>query len=212
MMPIAVLVGEEGQVVRIEEMTGIKVFSKEEKEWHMVKEIPFKMKDISQIKEIRKSFNQVISLIEECKIVVGQKIDGIAYHVFEAAGFDLFEVDGEPLMFLDEIMKEIEEERYTREKQKERIKQEEDYLVKIKEGHYRVDLGLVQKKNGQLSSKQILLPILEQGGFETLEIKCEHMPPWIEQGICRYSLEMTNKELESGEYLLILTNMRKIIQ
>jgi hypothetical protein len=31
-----------------------------------------------------------------------------------------------------------------------------------------------------MTSKQVLMPILQQGNFYSLEILCNHVPPWLE--------------------------------
>jgi len=50
--------------------------------------------------------------------------------------------------------------------------------VLISEGAYKIDLALLLTTYSSLNSKQILIPILHNSSFKTLEIVCEHIPRW----------------------------------
>lgn len=54
-------------------------------------------------------------------------------------------------------------------------------LERIDQGYWRIDLGQTLKRDPALNSRMILIPILEERGFDTLEILCDHLPRWFAQ-------------------------------
>ena len=71
----------------------------------------------------------LVNQMDDCKIVIVNKAFGIPYSVFYAEDFSVWELEGNPLKFLDEIIiKEKEEE--------EREDNEEEIAKKLGEGHY----------------------------------------------------------------------------
>lgn len=46
------------------------------------------------------------------------------------------------------------------------------------EGRLRIDVAAVMRQVPGLNSRQILLPVIEAGGFTKLEVICDHLPRW----------------------------------
>ena len=47
-------------------------------------------------------------------------------------------------------------------------------------GNFFISIKETQGKRPELSSKQILQSFIRKGSFASLEIVCDHVPPWIE--------------------------------
>jgi Fe-only nitrogenase accessory protein AnfO len=62
-------------------------------------------------------------------------------------------------------------------------------------GRLRVDVAAVMRKLPGLNSRQILIPLLEGGGFAEVEVICEHMPRWFAAKLGQLGLNYTSETL-----------------
>jgi Fe-only nitrogenase accessory protein AnfO len=212
---IAVLLGSNNETISFDEEGMIKVFFKQNKGWSIVQEVPLILGAEKGLSGIREKITQAANTIKDCNIIVGKKVYGIAYNVFETLQFNIWETEGEPHTFLDDIFKQ--EERYRKEEMKKEIKKEiiasEEslrgitYMNAIAEGHYEINLTQIQSENGTISSKQLLIPFLKKENFKKLDILCTHIPPWIENEIKKYQLQMEVVQLDVNNYTIRLLHM-----
>lgn len=54
---------------------------------------------------------------------------------------------------------------------------------------YRIDLAAILDGNPSLTSRQVLLPVLEKGDFAALEVRMNHAPKWFAEELERLGLE-----------------------
>lgn len=57
------------------------------------------------------------------------------------------------------------------------------------EGRYRIDLAAVLEKYRTANSMDVLLPLLEAGGFTAFEILCDHLPRWFHGTVADLDLD-----------------------
>ncbi len=203
MYQIAVLVGEKGETIAFSDSGMIKVFTRnEQKKWEVIEEMVYEPDGNSGIKEMRAELLNIANQLESCKVIAVKEASGIAYNVFETMHFDIWEFEGMPESFLDSIASQEDEERhiciqkYQDAKRKENRlegsheEQDKDLVKKTSKNEYVIDLLKAQSGCRNLSSKQIIMPLLKQGSFIKLDIICDHIPPWLEKQIGFYGLKM----------------------
>lgn len=194
MYEIGVFLEERDVISSFEEAKYVKIFEKVNNVWKAKKSIIIdRNKDANGISEIREEYRKLVDQMDECKIVVVNKAFGIPYSVFYLQDFSIWELEGAPLKYLDEIVKsEIEQE--TMEEQKEEIGH------KIKEGHYFIDLLELEITNPEMSSKNAIIPYMKQEEVKKIDIHCCHVPPWLIKERDKGNIEMEIEEVKANDF------------
>lgn len=175
---IAVYVGANGETASPYDQGKIVVYRNKRGRWSVLREKDFILNQSLGLKELRKKVAEALEFLDECRIFVGLSIAGVPYYELEKAGFSVWEFEGKPLEFLDYVLAE-EEERY--EQIKNRGKNNAVLVpVETSNGCYRISIKEIQENNAGITTKQALLPFLRKGGFYSLEIICNHVPPWLQ--------------------------------
>jgi Fe-only nitrogenase accessory protein AnfO len=133
--------------------------------------------DASGLADLRRRMAEIIAVFGECKTALAAAFQGAALPELEKAGIELWEVDGDPAALLDTILFEAEKAAQQADKA---TALPFPVLENRDEGRYSLSIAEVQRSSDGLTSKQVLLPILQQGTFRELEILCTHVPPWLE--------------------------------
>lgn len=202
---IAVVTGYDNETTTFECEAMIKVFSKKKEEWHVVQEIPFESKPPAGIDEVRETVEEAIKQIKDCRIIVLKKVSGVVYHILESMAFNIWEVDGQPQEWLDELLEQIIKEQ-KEEAEKKGKGNESNYFVRLGEGHFLIDLKEIQEADRNISSKQLLLPILKGEKLRQLDILCTHIPPWMACEVKQYGYTMKMQLLRAGNYKVTLSS------
>lgn len=207
MNKIAVFTDKKGETTTFNNEGYLKVFSKVNGKWCILRELKILPGDMTKISEVRSKITSIANEINDCSIVVGKRISGIVYNIFSSANIIVWECEGRPEGFLDYIFDEEE-----KKKNEKPIKDEigaviEDHIKKIEEGYYYISLSNIQTINERITSKQVLIPFLERGGFEKVEIMCSHIPPWIESKTTRYGLKMSIQDVCTNEIKITLAKV-----
>lgn len=199
MEKIAVFIGKNNEIGSFMESECVNMFVKKDDNWVVEKTLNLDFKNIKGINEIRQAFTKIIQVLEDCKIVLASSAFGIPYSIFYAEDFSIWELQGKVESVLDEIL--IKEKEHEELEKKE---SEKEVAVKIDEGHYLIDLIELQILNPELSSKKAIIPFLQTRDFTKLDIKCCHVPPWIEKEIRAKDVLMEIKEISRHEYKVTL--------
>jgi Fe-only nitrogenase accessory protein AnfO len=204
MNKIAVLIGKNEETTTFDKEAVVEVFLKKGGEWEVIQKIEVVLEESMGIAEVRQEAVRIAKALGDCRLIVGKKVYGMAYNVFETMKFAIWEIEGRPETFLDEVVEQ--EEAYVRQKMDKANEKltEESYIKKLDEGHYLIDLLHIQSLDRSISSKQAIIPFLEKQLFERLDIVCTHIPPWIETQIEKYAVRMKIEGLDNGNYKVIL--------
>lgn len=201
---IAVYVGENGETASLNKKGKFVVYGKDQGQWNVLREINFNWKKgTGNLKQMRQELESIIHSLVECNIFIGLSITGLPYYTLEKANFSIWECQGNPLDFLDDVLAKEEEVRM------ELANQEEEEIPKPEDlgnGCYRISLKEIQQKNSQFTSKQVLLPFIRQGKFYGLEVICNHIPPWLEIELISDNL---NSQIEKNDLGEIKINIAK---
>ncbi|OOM09150.1 Fe-only nitrogenase accessory AnfO family protein [Clostridium saccharobutylicum] len=198
MNDIAVFLEEKDIISSFENAKYVKIFTKDNYMWKVRKVILINRTSCSSgINEIRKEYQSLLEQINDCKIVVVTKAFGIPYSVFYMEDFSVWELEGNPMDFLDEIV--------VSENEKEELdKQEVEVAKKIEEGYYFVDLQELELTNPEMTSKKAIIPYLQKEDVKKIEVSCCHVPPWLiakkEKG--EFTLEIN--EVSRNNYKVII--------
>lgn len=198
MYEIAVFLGEKDIISSFEEAKYIKIFSKDKYMWKAKKVILInRTSERKGINEIRKEYQNLIPEMDGCKIVVVKKAFGIPYSVFYMEDYSIWELEGNPYDYLDEIIaKELEEEK--------NAEKEVEVAKKIDEGYYLVDLQELELTNPEISSKKAIIPYLEREEVKKIQILCCHVPPWLVDRKDKYNITLDIHEIKRNDYKVII--------
>jgi len=195
---IAVITNNEGEISSFTEGKCINVFEKD-LNWRVANEISLKNDEHKGIKELRGYYNKIASELNDCKIIIVTKAIGIPYSVFYGEDFSVWELEGNPLVHLDNV---IEMEK-SHEEELKRLNEEEN-VQEIREGHYVVDLGKLEITKPELSSKKIIIPFMEKTKFQILEVHCCHVPPWLVKEDQSGAISMNVEKIANNQYKLLI--------
>lgn len=195
---IAVIMNDEGEISSFTEGKYVKVYEKSST-WEIAEELILKNDEPKGIKELRSYYNQVASELKECKIIIVTKAIGIPYSVFYGNDFSVWELEGNPIKYFDNILaKEI-----SHEEELKRL-QEEEHVIEIKEGHFLVDLSKLEITRPELSSKKVIIPFMENTKFEMLEVHCCHVPPWLIKKEESRDISMMVEKITNNQFKLFI--------
>jgi len=178
-MEIAVFVGPNGETAPLQEAGEIRVYQHSCNIWEMCRIIPFSLQSAKGLPGMREYMKEVLNFLGECRTFVGLSIIGLPYFELEKAGFTIWEMAGFPSNILDSIL-EAEAAAKLNTSPEIKIIIPKPEPKEVTPGCYSISLKEIQNCNGMVTSKQILLPLLEKMAFKSLEIICSHIPPWLE--------------------------------
>ena len=174
---IGAFVDETGRAAALSQPCSLRIFRRDRGQWRLDRSASLNLADATGLADLRRRMVEIIAVFGECKTAMAAAFQGAALHELEKAGIELWEVDGDPAALLDTIL--FEEEKAAQQADKSTALPF-PVLENLGEGRYSLSIAEVQRSSGGLTSKQVLLPILQQGSFRELAIMCTHVPPWLE--------------------------------
>ena len=115
---------------------------------------------------------------------------GIPFCVVDSFGFKIFSINELNNDCLDGIVEDIESSNMI-EKMKKQIVENAMPVETETEGIFYLDLVLLQTECPEISSKKALKDFLNTTPFLELQLLCNHIPPWLENGEYEISSQKT---------------------
>lgn len=200
---IAVCVNEAGHTVPLTEAGKVVVYRRERAVWAKQREHIVVLVPQQGLAGLRRSMAELLAVIGDCKIFAGLAVSGVPYFEFEKAGISVWEVEGRPENFLEDVW---EQEEAAAASPLTVVKPSvESFIEEVRAGCYQVDLKRVQQTAASVTSKQVLLPLVRKGNFTCLTIICKHVPPWLEAELFTHKMVYQVKPLQHGELQVIIT-------
>lgn len=194
MNEIGVFLDEKNEISSFTEAKSINIFDKEENSWKIKKEILIERRSNGRvIKEIRKEYSNLVNQMDDCKIIIVTKAIGIPYSIFYSEDFSVWELQGNPLNFLDYVIEKEKQE-------DERKENKEEIAKKLGEGYYFIDLMELELLNPEMSSKKAIIPYLKEEDVKKIEIHCCHVPPWLIKEEDGGSIELDIQEMKRNDF------------
>lgn len=199
MYEIGVFLEEKDVISSFEEAKYVKIFVKDKYAWKTKKVILINRSSGERgIGQIRQEYKSIVEQMEECKIIIVNKAFGIPYSVFYMEDFSIWELEGNPLDFLDEVVQgEIEQE--------ELENQEQEFGKKLGKGHYFIDLQELELTNPEISSKKAIIPYMKQEEVKKIDIHCCHVPPWLIKERDSGNINMDIEEVKRNDFNVSIT-------
>lgn len=120
----------------------------------------------------------IVKELGKVKIIVAGEIPGIAFGIFQAAGFDIFRIENSGLDVLDSVKKEMLSAIEERKKEPHKFEIKGFLKPGINKGDFSLDLEKILLENPEMTSKKVLIPYLKNEDFNSLEVVCSHIPKW----------------------------------
>jgi Fe-only nitrogenase accessory protein AnfO len=198
---IAVMLGSDGTTITLTGPGEVVIFSRAIDAWEPAKRLPFSLDTGAGLAGTRKKMAELVSFLGDCRTFVARAASGAIFFELEKAGCSVWEIDGFPADFLESVWKD-------EEMQQEVIPSGVSDIpvpVEVAPGQYYLSIKDYQGKRPEVSSKQILQKFIRAGKYQTLEVICDHVPPWIalEASCCGFTME--SNRLGPGEVKLVLT-------
>lgn len=179
-MKIAVYMQDDNEIISFMQSDKIEIYQKEEK-WTLYKIITLPKPFPTEIAKLRDSIKQLAFEMDDCKIIIGGELMGIPYSVFNQMGFSIVDIPEFSATLFDEILDDMEKGNEQQRLPEEMLKNTEPVETSIS-GVYYLDLVSLQMEYPSISSKKALQSFLNQTPFLELKLKCNHIPPWLENG------------------------------
>lgn len=174
---IAVCIDENGITSSLYDGKKIVIYQKIQGEWVAGRETAISLDQKGGMAGLRRQMAEIGAFLDQCRIFVGKAIVGMPYFELEKMQCSIWEFEGEPLSFLDYVLGK-EEEKLAQSQSA--VSQTIPVPVERENGDYYISIKEVQETGGGITSKQVLMPVLKQGNFYSLEVLCNHIPPWLE--------------------------------
>lgn len=198
---IAVLLGESGSTVALGSSGNVVVFRRNVGVWEPSRSLRVSLDHTKGLKELRRQMEDLVKFLESCRIFVAKSASGALYYELEKARCSVWEIDGKPEGFLDQVL---------RDETKLEIEEAPPAPVPAPDeknpGHFTISIKGLQGKRPDLTSKQVLQVFVQAGRFATLEITCDHVPPWIEMEAGQRKYVIETEKTGRNEYLVRLRN------
>lgn len=198
MEKISVFINSNEEIASFSDGKYLNVFEKDNK-WNLVKSIEVDSSKLQDMYNIRKYYWNLVKELGDCKILIVKKAVGIPYGIFYQEDFSIWELEGRPEIYFENILEK--EKKYFQELEQQK-KNEETLIRVLRNEYYVINLDEVQRKKPDLTSKMIIKPFLEKENFEILEIHCSHIPPWLELESLTGSIRIKSKK--SGKENIVL--------
>jgi len=199
---MAVFFDANDQVTSFDEMTHWDLFYKKDDSWQKSKVVPYTPSLLGDLGTIRENIKQMIAEFEDCRIIITKSMTGIPYHTFDKAGFIICEAESFDLELLDAIRQDL-------------ISTAEEAANSLlpmattetdSPGDYFFDLNQLQKNTPEISSKMALLPFFKNVPFLSLDLICDHVPPWFDKIFDSMNLTYDIKQKNDGTTHVLVTH------
>ncbi|PKU24704.1 Fe-only nitrogenase accessory protein AnfO [Telmatospirillum siberiense] len=229
-MKIATYVDEEGTLSSLYEPGHVRVYDNAAGAWEARKKIPFEVGPDMTLSEVKSALGDVVDRLEDCRVLVSGEVRGLVYSLLqEEMGFHIWKAQGPDREQLD-IVAGREADLIAR---REQAAVEEasaancaqgccgkkggggrspcgpaaaPSLERVGNGHYRIDLAQVLESDPNLNSRQVLIPVMQETEFETLEILCDHVPRWFSRALVEMNMRAEFDASAQGLKVLVSPN------
>lgn len=198
---VAVLTDTNGRSSNFLKGSQFKIYRVNNGEFSLADTLDYHLAGKSSLGTVRRELSeleQILSVRLGCdsKFLVGSDVSGLPYNIFDTAGYTIFEISGVPEQFLGRLGVQLHGQQI-------KIAEGEtivytDRPLETADGCYYFDLKTLQLKKPGITSKQALIPFFKEVPFLSLDIVCEHVPPWFDREFPRLRLCYTTKKADDA--------------
>jgi Fe-only nitrogenase accessory protein AnfO len=202
---IAVMLGNDGRTVSLSDPGTLMVFRRERRQWSVTRSQEFALDPAAGLSGLRKTVAAMMEFLGTCRTVVVKSASGALFFELEKARCSIWEIDGVPKDFLDQVWQD-EKEDQEHAAFPPVAGAEIPAPLEISPGKFMISIKDIQGKRPELSSKQVLRPFVRQGGFTELEVICDHIPPWLDADAEQQGYLLTSERTAMNEVKVLLRN------
>ncbi len=229
-MKIATYVDGTGELASPSVGGHVRIYDDASGAWEAIRDMAFEIKPDMTLCDVKSAIRQIVVQMEDCRIFLSTAVRGLIYSVLqEEAGIHIWKSQGPILEQLD-IVAGKEAERIARREAPSMGTPPParcaagncgdggngrpvagkpvatSALERIGNGRYRIDLARILASDPNLNSRQILMPVMEEASFETLEILCDHVPRWFSRTLIAMNLRAEFDASSQGLKVLVFPN------
>lgn len=202
MEPLIAALTKDGMPSTAENCQTVLLLARTQTGWELRQEIDWRLTGAANPPEARDQVRSLILELQDCRIVVAAQLAGLAYHVFDRMGFQIFEAQSLSDRLLDEVLSDADGG-------EARADQSEDPTGPVPadgQGRYFLDLIRLQERHPELSSKRALRDFLRTNrAMYELKLICSHIPPWLEEELPPLRLGCRAERLEDGRLSVVIS-------
>jgi Fe-only nitrogenase accessory protein AnfO len=194
---IAVFTGTDGASASLDEPGAVVVYRRAQGMWEPDRERDFSIGQAGGMRELRMKMGEILQFVGGCRIFVARSATGVPYFELEKAGLSVWESEGRPADFLENVWTEEERERTA---EPAPAMPEVPVPEETSPGNFLVNIRDIQGNSADITSKQILRQFIAGGGFRSLAIICSHVPPWVEVEAMHRGFGFETEQLDRHEF------------
>lgn len=194
---IATMLGSGDRTIPLGESGRVVIYHRRQGIWEVDRMMVFAPDQCTSLREMREKMAGLILFLEGCQIFVAETAGGALFFELEKARCHVWEIAGTPDEFLNSVWEEEEEEQANADTPA-RV-QGMPAPVELIPGHFSISIKEIQVKTPEITSKQVLQQFIRKGEFSSLEIICDHVPPWIELEANRRGFTIEREQLGKNE-------------
>lgn len=199
-LKLSVLIRDDQSVAGIEDCCQISVYQLEKNRWSEVHSFQWQLGELSGMSHIRKGVQGLIEQLGDCRVIIGRKITGLPYHVFNKNGFHIFEADS-PISseLFDAIQGELTQAATEREEQNSDGQKIHKTPYSLNnDGIYYLNLIELHQAFPEISSKKALRQFLLETPFSELHLVCNHIPPWLNEAALARGMQVVYSDQDEN--------------
>jgi len=208
---IAMYVNNLGEITDLNKAGFIKIFSKDNDKWNIIKEISFEFYTVQEREDIRLDTLNISEALENCKVFVAKEIPNLIYMMLDSIGVSTWKMEGNKNEILDYVLeKEEEEAEEIKLIEASKLSDKKQRVLPIEigsNGYYILNLKELQDHNAGITTKQVLKPFLNDNKFNELILNCSHVPCWIEGELERLNLTFECSKTGQNDYIVIINHI-----
>lgn len=199
---IAVMTGNDGMTVALNEPGTVIVFRRDRGTWQRDRTLLFALEEEQGLLGLRRKMAELVAFLGRCRTFVAASASGAAFFELEKARCQVWEITGAPAGFIDTVWREVkaEEEASAAPAAGANIPAPSE----TSPGKFTISIKDIQGKRPEVSSKQVLQQFIRRGAFTELAITCDHIPPWIEVEAERLGISVETGYGTPHEVLVVL--------
>lgn len=180
-LKLSVLTRDGQFVAGIDDCCQVNIYQFEGDAWNVTSNFQWQIGELSGMIHVRTGIQDLIERLGDCRVIIGRKITGMPYYIFDRKGFHIFEADS-PVSseLLDAIQRELNHAATERKEQDSDVQKIHKTPYSLNnDGIYYLNLIELQQAFPDISSKKALRQFLLETSFSELHLVCSHIPPWL---------------------------------
>ena len=215
-MKIATYLNDKDEVTSPSSPGRVCVYEQVRGKWKNTATVSSDWSGATTVVEARMRLEEVMGSLEECRVFLLSEVTGFWNLLLASYGFQTWKSEGSLFEQLDNVESVMRQAAAAAESAAENagcrtrrrrcvapddveVPASLDLFVEsdTEEGRFRIDLASVLSHRPELTSRQVLIPFLENRAFTELEICCSHLPRWFDEQLRR--LGLTSRIEHAGE-------------